>query len=194
MNTIFTFFEPTKDIFWLKNDQSSSINSILICISVAREVISTKIFLTEQLVSKIDKLQDILPKKDHQKEKEKESQEKKGEVQPLTEPELTATTLESNELHEKIIEEVKFLVNSENEFKEISDYSTNLIKNMSSLELGSLVYKEYMETLKHLDKIQELIQLNSDETHEGFKIILNRINRLKPVINEALEEIDFILD
>ena len=65
---------------------------------------------------------------------------------------------------------------------------------MSSLELGSLVYKEYLETLKHLDKIQELIQINSDVSHEGFKVILNRINRLKPVINEALEEIDFILD
>ena len=194
MNTIFTFFEPTKDIFWLKNGQSSGINSTLICISVAREVISTKFYLTEKLVPKIDKLQDTLQKKDQQKGIEIESQEELEVEQNLKEPELIATTHESDNLKEKIVEEVKFLVNSENEFQEISDYSTNLNKNMSSLELGSLVYKEYMETLKHLDKIQEMIQLNSDETHEGFKVILNRINRLKPVINEALEEIDFILD
>lgn len=103
-------------------------------------------------------------------------------------------TAEQIDLLQKFQEEVESMVSSDKESKNIADFSTSLTKNMSSLELGSLVYKEYMETLKHLDKIQELIQINSEESHEGFKIILNRINRLKPVINEALEEIDFILD
>ena len=209
-----TLYEPVKQVFWdlLPKDSIEDPISRLLVVSVAREVQMGKLFLTadlEKVVSKIDKLKVFTETQvTHGKEVIEQPETPEMPPEPVIDeplqPEIETTTqtvepepvpeIEQINLLEKFQEEVESMVSSEKENEIISDFSTNLSKNMSSLELGSLVYKEYLETLKHLDKIQELIQVNSDESHEGFKIIYNRIKRLKPVINEALEEIDFILD
>ena len=192
LTTIFTFLEPTKEIFWSTYKDEQDVLSRILALSVSREVISCKLYLTEQFMTKLEKAKELILPKQQLVEIKQPVSEKITE--PMSTPLETLKPVLDNNLKEKIVEEVKFIVDSEKEFQNISDFSSNLTKSMSSLELGSLVYKEYLETLKHLDKIQELIQINSDVSHEGFKVILNRINRLKPVINEALEEIDFILD
>lgn len=197
LQPVASFYEPTKEIFWIPADSQTGLLSTIICISVSREAKSCKFYETKSIESITE------PTKENLEDVPETPLEPLPEIQTKSEPvsiepevvhdQQNSEILES-ELKDKIVQEVKHIVNSGKEGKSISDFTTNLNNDMSSLELGSLVYKEYMETLKHLDKIQELIQSNSDINHEGFKIILNRINRLKPVINEALEEIDFILD
>jgi WD40 repeat protein len=181
-NLIYNFSEQLEEFFWLKNESNENFLSNLICISVSRELISCKIFLTESI--KIEEKKNIPEVINQEIETVKEN------ILPI---EKEISQINQDQLKEKFVEEVESMINSEKEIV-ISDFSSNVTKNISPLELGSLVYKEYIETLKHLDKIQELIRMNSDEFHDGFQIILNRVNRLKPVINEALDEIDFILD
>lgn len=201
-NIIYTFYEPVKEVFWYTSNQSmpNEVLSRLLIISVAREVVTGNLLLTSatkkevskfEKISEITKTQSVERRADILEERFLEGGIESDEGQPMQES--TSENAQIN-LLEKFQEEVESMVSSGKENGSIADFSTNLTKGMSSLELGSLVYNEYLETLKHLDKIQELIQINSDESHEGFKIIYNRIKRLKPVINEALEEIDFILD
>ena len=63
------------------------------------------------------------------------------------------------------------------------------------INLHTIINENYKEIL---EKFSDIISLLGDDSkykdHDGIQIILKRVKRLQPVIKEAMEEVEFLLD
>ena len=215
---IFNLIEPCREVFWISPSNKDSISELII-ISVAREVILGKQIPLEQLThqtvpvdkTKLDttipglvfpkkrnlnageningpKLVPVLesePKQMPIEKTEPEFQKQPGmtPIPILMEKEGKTDILDSKVQHALRSNENNKIYNKEDKKQPIN-----------ASDLGRMISQEFIETLKKFDEIQELILSNPKIDNEVFKSVLNRINRLKPVINDMINEIEFILD
>ena len=222
ITNIFNLIEPCRDVFWISSSNTESISE-LIFVSVAREVIHGNQISFKQPTpqvlpadkSKIDTTIPglVVPKRRNLNAGEKvngpkpvpalvpeslqvpiEKVEQKHQQQPTITPESQIIDKERETERIRLKLQDSFTLSEEDKFPFKEDEITYMKQIEYATDLGKIISKEFIETLKKLDENQELIMSNPKIDNEIFNSVVNRINRLKPVINDIISEIEFILD
>ncbi|MHA2365304.1 MAG: WD40 repeat domain-containing protein [Candidatus Hodarchaeales archaeon] len=177
---IYQHVEPIKEILWLNSNSSEFKleNDEFMSISTARGIQYYNICKTKEIHPKKEKIKEDGPEPDKLEDiQESLISPSSGIIEdkaPLQETEKKITTISPSDIlasTEALIEEAT---------------------RITPLELSTQIINEYKKILKSIEIIENLITSNAED--EGFQIILKRIRRLKPVISEAADEVDFFFD